>query len=523
MLLAHPPHGTTARAAAAQAVVARADARPSGHQVPQIGLVTVRPRRGESQAALARRLRADPSVASVQVEHRFTLRAVPNDPAMTTQEPAPAAPTGTAIEWWAAREDLPAAWDVTQGDGALVAVIDTGLDAGHPEFQGRIAGGIDLDDDPSDPGPATSDQTGHGTHVSSLACATANNGIGLAGAGYHCSLLMIKSDLTESSVAGAIVQATDHDADAINMSFGTDGSTPAADSIVKAIDYAYAHNVVMVAAAADDAVTEQGDPANVLQPAGTGPDITAGKGLDVTAANFADQRASFAGRGTEISMAAYGTFGQSGGPPGIFGAFPGNVTSLDTGDANGPPCHCRTIFGGDDRYAYVQGTSMSAPMVTAVAALMRHLNPSLTAGDIVKLLKQTARRPAGTGWSPDLGWGILDAGAAVDAARGMDRTPPVSRLRAPSVVHGGHRFTLRWTGSDPSPPGVIASGIKEFDVYVATHGHRAHRIARTKKTKLRFRGRPGTTYTFSVVAVDKAGNREAKHHRPDARVRVVRR
>ena len=85
-------------------------------------------------------------------------------------------------------------------------------------------------------------------------------------------------------------------------------------------------------------------------------------------------------------------------------------------------CGCRTSYHGDSRYAYLEGTSMAAPQVAATAALMRRMNPDLKAGDIIRLLKRTARRPAGRGWSPELGWGILDADAAVLAARSLDRS-----------------------------------------------------------------------------------------------------
>ncbi len=216
------------------------------------------------------------------------------------------------------------------------------------------------------------------------------------------------------------------------MSFGTDGTEPAAKPIVDAINYAYAHNVVLVAAAADAAVTEQGDPSNVLQPSNTGPNITQGIGLDVTAADFAGHRASFAGHGTQISIAAYGAYGaQNGGPAGLLGAFPAQTTLLDTGSA-GPPaqpaCNCRTSFDGDQTYAFLQGTSMAAPQVAAAAALVRSFNPGMSAADTINLLKQTATRPAGVGWTDDLGWGILNAGAALEQAKSIDRTPPASKL-----------------------------------------------------------------------------------------------
>ena len=132
---------------------------------------------------------------------------------------------------------------------------------------------------------------------------------------------MAKSDLTESSVAKALVWAADNGAEAINMSFGTDGRFAAAPAIVSALNYANAKGAVLVAAAADDPVLEQGDPANVLQPTDSGSDINQNLGLSVTAANAADARASFAGRGTQISMAAYGTYGP-GGASGLLARVP---------------------------------------------------------------------------------------------------------------------------------------------------------------------------------------------------------
>ncbi len=146
-----------------------------------------------------------------------------------------------------------------------------------------------------------------------------------------------KSDFSDSSIAASIVDATNRDVGAINMSFGPDDPStppPAPDSEVRALDYAASHKVVLVAAAADTPGTEQGDPANVVQPNGTGPTLSSGIGLDVTAAAYNGARASFAGSGTEISIAAYGALdpdatgllGLGGPAPGILGAFPANAT-----------------------------------------------------------------------------------------------------------------------------------------------------------------------------------------------------
>jgi subtilisin family serine protease len=427
------------------------------------------------------------------------------------------------VEWWPQREDFPRAWDVTPGNGVVVALIDTGVDASHPELQGKISGTADFDATVGH-GPATSDETGHGTHVGSIACASSNNGLGLAGAGLNCGLLVEKSDLSDASVSLSIVDATNRGADAINMSFGTDGSQPASQAEVDAINYAYAHRVVLAAAAADQPTQQQGDPANVLQPTGSGPDINQGKGLTVTAADFGDHRASFAGEGTQISISAYGSFADQGGPRGIFGAFPGNVTTLETGSPGPPfqpPCtNCRTTFAGDSRYAYLKGTSMATPMVTALAALVRHLNPDLSLPEILRVIKQTARRAPGASWAPDLGWGIIDAGAAIDAARRIDHRPPVSHLIAPRVTRS-RRVHLHWSATDPAPPGLIPSGIDRYEVWRSTNGHPPVLIAVTRATSMVVRVRPRARYGFFTIAIDRASNREAPPSRPYATTRVL--
>src|SRR3954447_6239747 len=469
-------------AAAGHAVAAAAAARPSGFSVPQIRLVTVAPRPGESLRMLATRLRADPRVASVAPERRGAIRFQPNDPAFSTPETAKDTAPGTLVEWWAARTGFLQAWDISQGAGATVAVIDTGAEIVHPELAGQVA---ELQTFDAARSPAGLDTIGHGTHVASLACAAGNNGIGLAGAGLGCRLLIVKSDFSDSSVAASIVWAVDHKADAINMSFGTAPGAVPSLPVVNAIDYAVAHGVVLVAAAADDPIEDQGYPASALQPTGTGPDPNVGRGLSVTAADFRDQRAPFAGRGSQISLAAYGTYDGAGddGPPGIFGAFTSALNALDTGALGAVrPCRCRTTFNADARYAYLQGTSMAAPMVAAAAALVRHLNPDMPAVEIVRLLKQTARRPPGVGWTPELGWGILEAGTALAVARTLDRRPPTSKIRAGPRRTRRTRLTLRWTGRDVPRAGVAESGLNGFELWRSLDGRRARRLLSTPRT-----------------------------------------
>ena len=520
LLVTLAPAGSAAHAAAQVAFAA--GARPAGPRVPQLRLITVRPAAGASQRALARRLRRDPRVTRVEVEHRAVPRALPNDPALTEPAQLGGLPPGTPEEWWAAAAGLTDAWAQVSGTGALVAVIDGGVDVTHPDLAGQIAGSISED---AAGGAATEDDVGHGTHVASLACATSGNGLGIAGAGDGCRLLVVRTDFSDASVAASIVWAADHGARAIVMSFGTDDPGPAPQPVVDALRYAVRRGAVPVAAAADAPVEDEGYPANVLQPSGSGADPTSDLGLSVTASTFAGARASFAGRGSEISLAAPGTTVEDGRAAGLLGAFPAGLTGLETGSydgGNGRPCGCRATFGGDQRWAYLQGTSMAVPLVAGAAALVRTANPDLPVADVVALLKQTAARPAGTGWTPDLGWGVLDAGAAVRAAQGLDRTPPSSHLTVTPPGVAGRSRLLRWTGVDTAPAGLSPSGIASWEIWRAVAGGPPRRIARLPASThtLRVHLARGRRYRFFSVAVDRAGNREAVPPRGDASVRA---
>ena len=169
---------------------------------------------------------------------------------------------------------------------------------------------------------------------------------------------------------------------------------------------------------------------------------------------------------------------------------------------------------------------MAAPQVAGLAALISDLNPFLTLRDKLTLIKQTARRQGG--WSPELGWGIIDAGAAAEAARRIDRRPPASKARARKrlrVRRGARRarIRVRWSGSDPGgAPNLLAAGVRDYDLYVKRSRGRYRRVKRTTRRRSALpRLRPGV-YRFYTRARDKAGNREAAPKRADVRV-VVRR
>jgi subtilisin family serine protease len=514
--------GHTARSSSALSrVLARAGVERAGRGVPRLGIATVR-----GSGAAIRALRRDPRVESVDREWYRELRRVPNDTAVNQVETEwGGVPGGGVIQWALEREGFYRAWDLTTGSGARVAVLDSGLDGNHPEFAGKIAS-ADAVGPTSDP---LHDDDGHGTHTSGLACAATDNGRGIAGAGWGCQLNFIKlavssfGAIRDEDIIDGIRVAADRGAKTISMSFGGGGSNA---ELGKAIDYAVSRGAVMVAAASNEADEDQGAPASQLQP-NDAPNLNAGRGLVVTAADYYDTRAG-TGRGPQVSLAAYGFYDDAPqGPPGLISTYPGNNAAGD------PECQLviftcvRRELNGDNRYAYLQGTSMATPQVAGLAALVAALNPWLSVHDRLLLIKQTARRSGG--WSPELGWGIIDAGAAVVAAARIDRNPPSSRARARkrARIRRGRRrarVRVRWSGSDPAGGAALKpSGVRSFDLYMRRGKGRYRRVRRgTRRHSARLRLRRGV-YRFYTRATDKSGNREAAPRRADVRVVVKRR
>ena len=254
----------------------RARAR-SGLSVPQIRLVTVSPRPGESLHALAARLRADPRVASVARRAPRGAALQPNDPALVTPEAARDAVPGTPVEWWAARERLPAGLGHhARAAARRVAVIDTGVEIGHPELAGRVAGRRPVDAARS---PAGHDDDGHGTHVASLACATGEQRrrprrrrARLPAPGHQ-----VRPQRLERRRIDRVGGRPRRRRDQHELRHRRRAPAPS-------LPVVNAHRLRRTrtascssSAAADDPIEEQGYPANVLQPTGTGPDINAGQ------------------------------------------------------------------------------------------------------------------------------------------------------------------------------------------------------------------------------------------------------
>ena len=275
---------------------------------------------------------------------------------------------------------MPAAWLRTTGtSGVVVAVLDTGIDASHPEFSGRLVPGFDAltgrADSATDFGP-TNDDNDHGTHVSGTIAAAANNGAGIAGIAPNVSIMPIKVlDSAGEGDFGGMVSglnwAIGHGARIITMSLGGTLSPSAAARVQQTFDAAYAAGVVVVAASGNDAGAVNEYPCNFIHVICVG-----------SATNDGTAVSTFSTRTAALALIAPGE----------------HITSAIRGNA----------------YAFATGTSMATPHVTGAVALMRSLNPGLGVDDVILDLTQTARPLVPGGRNPDSGFGLLQVSAALD-------------------------------------------------------------------------------------------------------------
>jgi serine protease len=482
-------------------------------QTPEIGMLVV-DLAGAGTGALRRRLSADPKVEAVYPDLAAQLRYQPNDFAFN--HPDVHAPNGDFGQWNLLRSGGVRAWDLSKGGGGEVTVIDTGAYLAHPDLSGRIVG----------TGGSVTDFVGHGTHVAGLVCADSDNGFGIASLGFDCGLFIEKAE-TCSEISSALTRTGNRSSDVASISLG---GCPRG-SLNSGLNYAVSRGVVLVVAGDNEPVPDGScfpapgnncvDPAEWVQPPGTGPQVGFDRGLVVTAAKYDGTRAAFAQMTTGVSLASFGaaTNSASGGQQGILSTFPATGTDFESG---------RTTVNGDSRFGYLVGTSMATPQVSGVAALMRAVKPSISAARVVHLIKQTASQCGAYG--NGIGWGVIRADEAVEAALDQDLDPPSSRVKsakrarraglAAAAAARQRILNLRLKRTDPPGTNCAAkpksSGVRKVIVFASANGGRYHRIGKTKKKRLRFQAKRRRHYRFYSIAVDKAGNREAPPATPDA-------
>jgi serine protease len=502
--------------------IARRNALEVQSTVPEIGMLVV-DLGAKGLPALRRNLEGEPRVDSVHPDLPVEYRYQPDDFAFNHLDSH--APNGDYGQWNLLKAGAPRAWDLARGTGAEVAVIDSGADGGHPDLGPRIAAAAAFG-----ASSATTDSLGHGTHTAGLACGQSDNGFGIASLGFACSLYIEKIGETCSNVAQAITAAANRFSDVVSMSLGGCDT-----SLNSALNYALSRGSVLVAAGANQATPSPGTnfPAQWVQPEGTGPQVGFDRGLVVTSAKYNGTRSGFAQMTTGVSVAAFASASDtvSGGQQGILSTFPNNTTDFDTGVFfEFPPCQCRTAVNGNDDFAYLVGTSMATPQVAGLAALVRAANPNIAAPRVSHLIKQTASH-CGT-YRDGIGWGVIRADEAVEAALDKDFDPPSSRVRsakrakraglALAAASRGRIINLRLKRKDPAGSNCAeklpASGVKTVAVFASANGGAYHRIGKTRKKRHRFHAKRRRSYRFYSVAVDKAGNREAPPAKADAKL-----
>jgi serine protease len=514
-------HDLRAESSSILGTVAERDGLDVETAIPEIGLLSVDLGPG-GLPALRRSLAGDPGVESVRPDVPVQLRYSPNDFAFTHHDAH--APNGDFSQWNLIKEGAPRAWDLSRGTGAEVAIIDSGVDGGHPDIAARIAGAAAFGT--SSP---TSDTVGHGTHTAGLACGDADNGYGIAGMGFDCSLYIAKLAFPGpcSNVSDAIVSASNRNSDVISMSLG--GCDP---GLIPALSYAQSRGSVLVAAG-DNSPDPDGscggliDPFNCiypeewLQPNGTGPNAGFDRGSVVTSAKYDGTRSNFAEQTNRVSVAAFGSASNTvGGQQGILSTWPVNQTDGDLGTgAFLTPCGCRTAVNGDSRFAYLVGTSMATPQVAGVAALIRAVKPNMANTKVVHLIKATAGHCGS--YRDGIGWGVIRADQAVAAALDRDVAAPSSRIKKAKRTHGVVALRIKRfdTSGGTSCVKLPTAGVKKVLVFASASGGAYHRIGKTSKAKLRFAAKRGRRYRFYSIAIDDAGNREAPPAAPDAKVK----
>lgn len=345
-------------------------------------------------------------------------------PSLTVNDPA------LASQWHLSKMQASAAWDVATGTGVTVAVLDTGVYANHVDLQGKIlvgrnvtAGTLNASD--------TSDIQGHGTWVSGVVTAVANNATGGASVAPGTQVMPIRiTDRTDGyatfgDMAAGITWAADHGARVANLSYG---GAAGSSTVINAASYMMSKNGVVIVAAGNDNIDYGYAGSPYLYVAG--------------ATDTSDAKASFSSFGNFVDIAAPGT-------------------SIYTTNRSGT-------------YSVVQGTSFATPNVAGVAAVVIAANPLLAPNDVLTVISSTAVDLGTAGWDKYFGYGRVNEVAAAQKAvtfQPLDSTAPAVNVSSPtggSTVSGLTGVQVK--ASDSSGVKSVALLVNGTQVAVSTTG-----------------------------------------------------
>ncbi|WP_345714053.1 S8 family serine peptidase, partial [Kineococcus glutinatus] len=359
------PAAATTPAAAAPAAAVDVTRLVDGHPVT----TSVDAPGGRAARALADRLHGAGDVLAADVAVRYEPVAVHDDPLLPH-----------TLHLAAVR--APQAWERTTGAGTLVAVLDTGVLADHPDLRGALLPQVDVA--PVPPGGDTPDTLLHGTLVASVLAARLGNGTGGAGVAPGAQVLPVRvCDPTcgSGAVAAGIDRAVAAGADVVNLSIaGPDRSRVVEEAVQRAV----AAGVVVVAAAGND-----GAPCAPERPTGCGNPVVYPASypgvVSVSASDLTGAAAGWAGHDERVDLSAPGEQ--------VLGAVPPRSGRYD-----------------GTEYAFATGTSFAAPQVAAAAALVRAVAPAMPVADVERTLVTAAAQAA---WPAGYGAGLLVVWVAV--------------------------------------------------------------------------------------------------------------
>ncbi len=338
-----------------------------------LGAALVRVPAGQ-EVAYQHKLQALAGVRYVEPNYRVQADLVPND-------------TRWSEQYGPVRVQAPSAWDLTTGSPAVIlAIVDSGLDASHPEFAGRVLPGYDFVERDTTP----QDACGHGTHVAGIAAARGNNAEGIAGIAWEVQILPLRvldatCSGTVADVAEGIVAAVERGARVINLSLGT---SRASTLLENATFYAYTHGAAVIAAAGN----------MTWNPALAYP-ARYDWVLAVGASDVSDQRWSGSAYGPELDLMA----------PGV-----DILSTLPLGP---------NAYGKAPGYDTLTGTSMAAPHVAGAAALLASSLQFDSPDKIYEALTETALDLGDPGWDQFTGHGLLQVYAALTYLPTVSPTP----------------------------------------------------------------------------------------------------
>ena len=313
-----------------------------------------------------------------RVDYNHTLRAnfIPSDAFYSWQ-------------WHLPDVQAPTAWDITRGDPRVViAVLDSGVDAAHPNLRGKVIGGYNFINNTPD---AVTDSYGHGTMVAGIAAAPTGAG-GVVGVCPECSIMSVvvadgKGCSNDFALSRGIRYAADNGAKIINISYGGAVNNPI---LRDAVNYAWSKGAVIIASAGNEASSARSFPAayaNVIA---------------VSALDKDNRPAGFTDYGSWIDISA----------PGV-----GIVTT-----------------GLHGKYASGSGTSFSAAIIAGLAGLIYSENPDLTNTQVVHIITNFTDRMDSEGFDRYYGFGKANLEKALAEAKELSSAKPGATLKGTSYT-----------------------------------------------------------------------------------------